>query len=150
MSWVCSIGLTQNPGGLKAGEEEGSCWPCLFHLQGRQTYLGGHKHASSHCRLAHRLLGDATRHICCGLWFLAVLPPVHHWSVLLSLCPSIPPFFLSFCALPLPAFLPRCKHFQAPALGHRLSQLLIKWGEICLFSLLKVINLLIRAKEEWQ
>lgn len=104
-----ALALPKTLEGLKAGEEEGSCWPCLFHLQGRQTYLGGHKHTSSHHRLACRWLeGDATRHVCCGLWLLPVLPPVHHQSVLLSLYPSIPPFFLSFCALPLPAFLPRC------------------------------------------
>lgn len=98
-----ALALLKTLEGLKAGEEEGSCWPCLFHLQGRQTYLGGHKHASSPRRLARRWLeGDATRHICCGLWLL----PVLHLSIIsLFFCPSIPPFLPFFCPFVLSLFM---------------------------------------------
>lgn len=96
--WVCSICSPKTCGGFKSWWGGRSCWPCLVHLQVHGSHSGGHKHTSSHHRLACRWLeGDATRHVCCGLW--SACPSTCPSSVCSSVPLSLHSSFSVLCAL---------------------------------------------------
>lgn len=87
---------------------------------------------------------------------LASACPSIYPPICLSFWASIPPFFLSpyaFLFLPFVHVADTFEHLvwaRCWAFKYLHRQLLIKWQEMDLFSLLKVINPLIRTKEEWE
>lgn len=161
MPGVCGTGLSQSPGGLKRWGWEATCpcftsgaidlsrrtWACLLIIPCGMSFDTRH---------FGWLEEDAIRHSCPEhSGFCPSLPQPVCPSVLLHPPSLHPSLLLSFYSLPLASILPLCRHLRAPPQCQvlrlrRFSQLLINWGEVFLFSLLKTVTFNKNIKEEWE